>query len=426
VLDSLEMLAEVKDRSMRDEAADAERWSVPAQLARHTVTHLQCTPSMASLLLGQDEGRAALSGLEKLMIGGEAFPPSLAAELQSLTRAEIVNMYGPTETTIWSSTYHVNGDASTIPIGAPIANTQFYIVDRQLEPVPVGVPGELLIGGAGVVRGYFKREELTAERFIPNRYRANGGRLYRTGDLARYRADGIVEFLGRLDHQVKLRGHRIELGEIEALTSAQPGVREAVVIAREDVPGDKRLVAYVVAQPGETIDVVAVREALKAQMPDYMVPSTMMVLDAFPLTPNAKIDRKALPAPEQVAQSAVAAYVPAENELERTIAEIWQQILNVPRVGTQDNFFDIGGHSLLTVRVHARLRAAVDRPVSLTDLFRFPTIRSLARHLGASAPMISVVEESIDRADLRRQAMQRRRRGDTRGHDASSRQPEGR
>jgi acyl carrier protein len=185
-----------------------------------------------------------------------------------------------------------------------------------------------------------------------------------------------------------------------------------VVVAREDTPGDKRLVAYVVAEAGELIDQVAVREALKTQLPDYMVPSHVMVLEAFPLTPNAKIDRKALPAPEGVAASAGAqAFVSAENDLERTIAGIWQEILNVPRVGVQDNFFDIGGHSLLTVRVHARLRSAVDRQVSLTDLFRFPTIRSLAKHMGGGVATVNVVEESLDRAETRRQAMMRRRRG---------------
>ncbi|HEY7407080.1 MAG TPA: amino acid adenylation domain-containing protein [Gemmatimonadaceae bacterium] len=412
VLESLDMLANVRERSTRDEARDAEKWSVPAQLARHAVTHLQCTPSMASMLLAQDEARVALRSLEKLMIGGEAFPPTLATELQALTGAEIVNMYGPTETTIWSSTYHVNGDAGSIPIGQPIANTEFYIVDRNLQPVPIGVPGELLIGGAGVVRGYYNREELTAERFVRNPFRADGGRLYRTGDLARFRADGVVDFLGRIDHQVKIRGHRIELGEIEALVALQPGVREAVVVAREDSPGDKRLVAYVVANPGETIDQVSVREALKTQLPDYMVPSHVMVLESFPLTPNAKIDRKALPASESGASvTAAQTFVAADSDLERTIAAIWQEILNVPRVGVQDNFFDIGGHSLLTVRVHSRLRAAVDRPVSLTDLFRFPTIRSLAKHMGGGSATVSVVEESLDRAETRRQAMMRRRRG---------------
>ena len=249
---------------------------------------------------------------------------------------------------------------------------------------------------------------------MPNPFRANGSRLYRTGDLARYRADGVVDFLGRIDHQVKIRGHRIELGEIEAIVAAQPGVRDAVVVAREDTPGDKRLVAYVVAVPGESVDQVTVREALKTQLPDYMVPSHVMVLDAFPLTPNAKIDRKALPAPESAGTaSAAQTFVAADNDLERTIAGIWQEILNVPRVGVQDNFFDIGGHSLLTVRVHARLRGAVDRPVSLTDLFRFPTIRSLAKHMGGGVATVNVVEESLDRAETRRQAMMRRRRGAT-------------
>jgi hypothetical protein len=266
----------------------------------------------------------------------------------------------------------------------------------------------LLIGGAGVVRGYLKRPDLTAERFIPDPFSGNG-RLYRTGDLVKWRADGKLEFLGRLDHQVKIRGHRIELGEIEAELEQQLGVREVVVVAREDVPGDKRLVAYVVAGAGAKLDPATLRAAVGERLPEYMVPSHVVTLDQLPRTPNLKIDRKALPAPDHAALP-TQEYVQPASELEGVISEIWQEVLRVPKVGVHDNFFDIGGHSLLTVRVHAKLRGAIEQPVSITDLFRFPTVRSLAEHLGGGgAAAAAVTEQALSRAGARREAMQKRR-----------------
>jgi natural product biosynthesis luciferase-like monooxygenase protein/amino acid adenylation domain-containing protein len=412
VLDSLHELAELRERSNPGEG-ETEDYSLPAQVRRHQVTHLQCTPSMATMLIAQEETRAALGSLRTLMIGGEAFPAALAAELTAVTPAEIINMYGPTETTIWSSTHRVNGDAGPVSIGRPIANTTFQILDRNLQPVPLGVPGELYIGGDGVVRGYLNREELTAERFVPDP--AGAARLYRTGDVVRWREDGTVEFLGRVDHQVKIRGHRIELGEIEALLQEQPEVREAVVLAREDVPGDKRLVAYLVAQPGERIDRGRARQLLKDRLPEYMVPTHLLVLDDLPRTPNAKIDRKALPAPDQVAAAGAGPTeigLPPATEVESRIAGVWKEILRVPAVGRQDNFFDLGGNSLLTIRVHLKLREVLQREVPLTDLFRFPTVRALAEHLGdgtgAAAAVAPEAESGTDRAELRRQALRRR------------------
>jgi natural product biosynthesis luciferase-like monooxygenase protein/amino acid adenylation domain-containing protein len=416
VLDSLHELAELRERSNPGEAA-TEDYSLPAQIRRHEVTHLQCTPSMATLLIAQPETRAALGSLHTLMIGGEAFPAALAAELKAATPAEIINMYGPTETTIWSSTHRLNGDAGPVPIGRPIANTTFHILDRSRQPVPLGVPGELYIGGDGVVRGYLNREELTSERFVSDPFGA--GRLYRTGDLVRWREDGTVEFLGRTDHQVKIRGHRIELGEIEALLQEQPEVREAVVLAREDAPGDKRLVAYLVAQPGERIDQGRSRRLLKDRLPEYMVPGQFVVLDDLPRTPNAKIDRNALPSPEQVAPAEggpecaglPAAAEPA-TEIESRIAAVWKEILRIPSVGRQDNFFDLGGNSLLTIRVNMKLREVLQREIPLTDLFRFPTVRALAEQLGegpsAVGALVVEAEAGTDRAELRRQALRRR------------------
>jgi acyl carrier protein len=303
----------------------------------------------------------------------------------------------------------VNPAVSPVSLGRPIANTEFYVVDRAGHPVPVGVPGELLIGGAGVVRGYWQRPELTAERFVAHPVRREG-RVYRTGDLVRWRPDGRVEFLGRLDHQVKVRGHRIELGEIEAVLREQPGVRESVVIAREDVPGDKRLVGYVVLAAPEEGAEPRLRDALRARLPEWMVPQHVVVLEALPRTPNGKTDRKALPAPEAQA-AAAAVYVPPANDLETVLAEVWQAVLRRDQVGMQDNFFDIGGHSLLTVKVQAQLRERLRRVVPITDLFRFPTIRGLAAHLGADGQgaAAAVTEVAEARAQARRDALARRR-----------------
>jgi natural product biosynthesis luciferase-like monooxygenase protein len=263
VLQSLVYLNEVRDRANPSAAEAAAEYSIPAQIRKHRVTHMQGTPSMARMLAADAEGLDALRSLKKLMLGGEALPQALVAELAPVVQGDIINMYGPTETTVWSTTAPVSKRGEPITIGRPIANTEIYIVDRYLQPTPVGVPGELLIGGAGVVRGYLDRPELTAERFVKSPFSADPrARLYRTGDLARYRADGAIEFLGRIDHQVKLRGYRIELGEIEAVLGKHPGVRESVTVAREDTPGDQRLVAYVVANDAYQAEGGATTDAL--------------------------------------------------------------------------------------------------------------------------------------------------------------------
>ena len=389
-LEALPRLAEVLERSRGDRSDDAaeagvseEDHSVAAEIHRHGVTHLQCTPSMASLLLVDEGVEAAFKGLRKLMIGGEAFPPAIAQQLSTLVEGDVINMYGPTETTIWSSTHRLSDVGEAVPIGRPIANTDIFILDRHGELLPPGAMGELCIGGAGVVRGYHDRPELTAERFIADRVRGSGGRIYRTGDLARFGPDGVLEFHGRLDHQVKLRGYRIELGEIDACLGAHPGVREAAVVVREDVPGDRRLVGYYVPE-GETVPTEELRDHLKTTLPDYMVPSLFVTLGTFPLTPNRKIDRKAFPAPEAVESGSKMEYVAPSSELEETIVSVWREVLGVSRVGVDDNFFDIGGHSLLTIQVHKRLKDELARPLTLVDLFRFPTVGSLATHLSGA------------------------------------------
>jgi natural product biosynthesis luciferase-like monooxygenase protein len=405
VLEHLPHLNALRERSMPATTADA---SLADLMQRHRVTHLQCTPSLARVLTADDAARAGLAKLDCMMVGGEAFPPSLARDLAGLVRGKVMNMYGPTETTIWSTVHTVGRDESgVIALGKPLANQHVHILDSRLQPLPPGVPGELVIGGAGVVRGYWRRPDLTAERFVPDAI-GGGGRLYRTGDLARWRDDGILEFLGRLDHQVKVRGYRIELGEIEAALAEQPGVAQAVVTAREDQPGDARLVAYLVARPGAAaLDSAALRESLRSRLPEFMLPQAVVVLDEFPHTPNGKIDRKALPAPEASTTAAPSTgFVAPAGDLEAQIAAVWKDVLKLPQVGTRDNFFDLGGHSLLAVQAHRRLKDALQRELSITDIFRFPTIQSLAVYLAEGSA--AGAQQGSDRAQGRRAAMQRR------------------
>jgi natural product biosynthesis luciferase-like monooxygenase protein len=414
-LDRLRQIAVARNAHGDEAPASSGDYSIGAQIADRKATHLQCTPSMARMLLGEESSRRGLSNIKHIMIGGEAFPIALAKELASVmgSGGTITNMYGPTETTIWSSTQRVMPDVASIPIGKPIANTQLYVLDDHKRPVPVGVPGELYIGGDGVVRGYLHRPELTAERFVPDPFRVAAGhptaRMYRTGDLARFREDGVVEFLGRADFQVKIRGYRIELGEIETALGSHASVGEAVVVAREDTPGDQRIVGYVVAKAAPP-DTAELREYLRGKLPEYMVPAHIVVLERMPLTPNGKVDRKQLPAPDGGAgQSAKAEFVAPAGELEEQIAAAWRETLGLAKVGIQDNFFDLGGHSLLVVRLHRRLVGTLPKPVSLTDLYRFPTIGSLSEFLSAD-PTAAALGESADRAKLRREMLDRRRR----------------
>jgi hypothetical protein len=349
-----------------------------------------------------------------MLVGGEALPAELAAELARAVGGSLTNMYGPTETTVWSSTHAVergSAGSGTVPIGRPIANTRFHLLDERLQPLPIGVAGELCIAGDGVARGYLNRPELDAQRFVaePGAGRTGGSRMYRTGDLVRHRGDGVVEFLGRIDHQIKIRGHRVEPGEIEAALMDESA--EAVVVAREDEPGDQRLVAYLVPR-GAAPDASRLRERLKARLPEALVPSQFVFLERLPRNPNGKIDRGSLPAPE--ARPEAQCVLPA-GELESRLAEQWREVLALPQVGVaqvgvEDNFFDLGGHSLLIVRLHRRMSELTTKPVPLTDLFRFPTIRSLARHLAAESTS-EVVEEASLRGRRRRRAtpLQRRR-----------------
>jgi acyl carrier protein len=279
--------------------------------------------------------------------------------------------------TAFTLTGPVNRWSNLPPIGCPIDNTQIYILDSDLEPVPIGISGELYIGGDSLARGYLNRPELTAEKFIPNPFeKSTSARLYKTGDLSRYLPDGNIEFFGRIDHQVKIRGFRIELGEIESVLAQAPHVRETVVIAREDVPGDKRLVAYIIPhQQTPTTD--ELRRFLQDKLPEYMVPSAFVFLEALPLTPNGKVDRRSLPVPDQSRPSQSVKFVAPRTATEEILAEIWSQVLKLERVGIHDNFFELGGHSLLATQVISRLHKNLAVELPLRSLFEAPTVAEL-------------------------------------------------
>ena len=405
VLDHLPSLNRL--RMLANEPPDETECALPQLMARHGVTHLQCTPSLAHMLAADDATRQQLAALRRLMVGGEAFPPQLARDMDALVGGAVMNMYGPTETTIWSATHEFDSETDAPPLGRPLANQQIYILDSRLQPVRPGTPGELIIAGDGVVRGYLGRPELTAERFVAVPVVADG-RAYRTGDLARQRQDGTVEFLGRLDHQVKIRGYRIELGEIEAALADHSQVREVAVMPH-GAGSEARLIAYLVASGAAVPTPEMLRDHLRTRLPEFMIPASFVMLAALPRTPNGKMDRKALPEPDALmAEPQDDQFVEPANALQEQILSIWRDVLKVPRVGLRDNFFDLGGHSLLAVQVHRRLSAIAEQPLSLTDIFRFPTIAALSVHLSRSDGQPELAREGQDRARSRRAALQRR------------------
>ncbi|MCB9100063.1 MAG: amino acid adenylation domain-containing protein [Anaerolineales bacterium] len=360
----------------RATAADGKR--LAAELEQSGTTVMQATPATWRLLI--ESGWSGLASL-KILCGGEALPRDLANQLLDRCAA-LWNVYGPTETTIWSTTIQVQPGENAISIGRPIGNTQCYVLDAELQPAPIGVPGELHIGGDGLARGYLKRPELTNEKFIADPFRDKpGARLYKTGDLVHYRPDGTIEFLGRIDHQVKIRGFRIELGEIESVLTQHPAVHMAVVTDREDVPGDRRLVGYIIPNNGDEPKVSELRRFLGETLPAYMVPSNFVIMEAFPLTPNGKVNRRALPAPEVGRPELGVTYVAPETEIEQTIADLWKEALKVENVGIHDNFFDLGGHSLLLAQVHGKLQQQLGFDLPIVRLFQYPTISTLAKFL---------------------------------------------
>jgi acyl-coenzyme A synthetase/AMP-(fatty) acid ligase/acyl carrier protein len=360
------------------------------------------------MLLLNPQAKEAIGSLRVLLVGGEAFPLSLAEELAGVFEGKLLNMYGPTETTIWSASYEVRAAGQQVPIGRPVANTQLYILDRRLEPLPVGIQGELYIGGDGLARGYLNQPKLTAEKFIPDPFGGRAGaRLYHTGDTARYLPDGNVEFLGRADQQLKIRGYRIEPGEIESALAEHGAVQEAMLVARDDEEaGGVRLVAYLVT--GAPVTTGELRQFLKQKLPDYMIPTVFVTLDAMPLTPNGKIDRRALPAPS-ARRAESADYIAPQTDLERTIAGIWQDALQVERLSTHANFFDLGGHSLLMAQVHARLREVLQTEVPVIELFKYPTVNSLAKYFNGRQNRQPVALPTGDRVQKRKEMLNRRR-----------------
>ncbi|TJZ72934.1 non-ribosomal peptide synthetase [Chitiniphilus eburneus] len=410
-------------------------------IERHQITTLNFVPAMLQAFLAH-RGIEDRTRLRYVICGGEAMPAQTQREaLERLDGISLQNLYGPTETTIhvtqWTCRIdgggtrtqgrdagqgapsatgvapvseaersHVPGPGfATVPIGRPIHDTHTYVLDGDLNLVPQGVAGELYLGGLGLGRGYLGRPGLTAERFVADPF-GEGGRLYRTGDLVRWNGGGQLEYLGRIDHQVKIRGFRIELGEVEAQLLAQPGVREAVVVA-QDGPAGARLVGYVASHQGQSLDSTTLRAALAASLPDYMVPSVLMVLDALPLNPNGKVDRKALPVAEL---SASAGYAPPQGDIETALAAIWAELLGVARVGRHDNFFELGGHSLLLLAVLRRVEDTLARPVSVVELFQYPSIAALADFLqhggGLQAAALSQAEL---RAQRQRASMMQRK-----------------
>lgn len=369
-------------RQEAEQAAPVDMAAPVALLEASGADILQCTPSYARLLLQEPGGAQALRRVDKLLLGGEAVPPTLVDALFASGSRAIYNMYGPTETTVWSAVQALaprSGDQSSI--GAPIANTQLYVLDAFFEPVPYGVAGELYIGGDGVTRGYWTRPDITAERYLPDPFCATpGARMYRSGDKVRQMADGRMLFLGRLDNQLKIGGFRIEAGEVEAALNAHPDIAESAVMAQDDGHGNRRLAAYLVLKQDATADIGALREALKARLPHYMVPAVFSVLDAMPLTPNGKVDRKALPAIGAAAAPA-RVYIAPRTDTEARLARIWSELLKVEQVSADDNFFEIGGHSLLATQLNPRIRDEFQVELSIRFLFASPVVADIAMRI---------------------------------------------
>ncbi|MFP4120962.1 MAG: amino acid adenylation domain-containing protein [Coleofasciculus sp.] len=353
-------------------------------MTQNHISHLLSLPSLYLLLLEQAK-LEQLTSLRTVIVAGESCSKELVQRhLDLKLEASLFNEYGPTEGTVWSSVYHCQSPEirTQVPIGRPIANTQIYLLDAHLHPVPIGVVGELYISGDGLARGYLNQPEMTEQRFIPNPFsHESGGRLYKTGDLARYLPDGNIEFIGRIDNQVKIRGFRIELGEIETALNQHPGVRESVVLARDDVPGDKRLIAYIVPNRESVPTISQLRDFLKQTLPEYMIPSAFVWLKDLPLTPNGKVDRRGLPAPDQVRPEIAGVFVAPRTSVEEKLVKIWAELLKIERVGIHDNFFELGGHSLLTTQLLAKVRDTFQVDVSLRQLLELPTVAGLAENI---------------------------------------------
>ncbi len=372
-------------------------------LERQAISVLTIVPSALAVV-----PHAALPALKRIIVAGEPCPADLV--MRWAPGRHFFNAYGPTETTVWATLKECEANGQAPSIGGAILNTQIHILDSWQRPVPIGRPGEIYIGGVGLARGYLGRPELTAERFITH---PTLGRLYRTGDLARHLPDGQIEFLGRIDQQVKLRGFRIELGEIEAALRQHPSLRDAAALVREDTPGDARLVAYVVPQEHAAAQSdqfhEELRNHLRGQLPNYMVPTHFVTLNALPLMSNGKLDRRALPAPTQQPVTTNNALLMPQNSIEQTIAAIWRKALRIEHIGRHDNFFDLGGHSLLMGQIHGALQEQFAQPIALIDLFSYPTVSALAQFLGQHAQPSAPAQEEREREEQARAGRNRLR-----------------
>jgi amino acid adenylation domain-containing protein len=389
-----------------------------ACLDRNQVTVINIpTPYWHELVLSLAEAHVSLpSSLRLVIIGNERLQSErLALWMQGINaKLPLIHAYGATETTITSLLYHVpperkGQNSSELPIGKPIANTAVYLLDRRQQPVPIGVPGEIFIGGDGLARGYVNQMALTAERFVPHPFsQSPGARLYRTGDIGRWRPDGVVEFIGRVDEQVKVRGYRIELREVEEAVLEYTGVREAIVIAHEDQRGEKSLIAYLARNQHHFFIPTEMRSFLRERLPEYMMPSAFVLLDSLPRKPNGKVDRQALPEPKRQSLETGQTYHAPQTEVERVITAVWQEILRIEKVGTNENFFDLGGHSLLMVRVHSKLGQLLHKELSIVDMFRYPTVGSLGKYLSQKQAQ-TPFQHVLDRASRQKQAFERQR-----------------
>jgi len=381
-------------------------------IRKHGVTTLWLTAGFFHLMV--EQRLEDLRPIRQLLAGGDVLSPRhVQTVLENLPDCRLINGYGPTENTTFTCCHTMRSGErvpETVPIGRPISNTQVYILDEEMRPLGPGKTGELYAGGDGVARGYLNDPRATAEKFLPNPFaEREGERMYRTDDLARWREDGVVEFLGRIDNQVKILGHRIEPGEVETVLQMNPGVSQVCVVAHAEENGSKQLVAYFVPASGAAPSSADLRTFLSGKLPQYMIPAQFISLASFPLSPNGKVDRAALPAREVTAGGNTPAEAPS-TELEHTLVELWQRILRVERVGLDDNFFDLGGDSLMIVAAHSNLQKTFEAEIPVTDLFEFTTIRTLARHLGEQTPSRPSFSEVQLQGQKQREAFARQRR----------------
>jgi acyl-CoA synthetase (AMP-forming)/AMP-acid ligase II len=386
VLEGLERLAELKlsTNSQRRSAAS----SIADEIREHAVSHLQCTPSLASALLADADTRAAMRHVRTMLVGGEPLTAELAGELRKVVGGRVLNMYGPTETTVWS-TADLVGDDTGVTLGRPLDNTRVWVLNDRLEPLPVGAAGEIVIGGQGVARGYWNRPDLTAARFVPDPFEATRGLVYRTGDIGRFLADGRLEFLGRRDRQVKIRGMRAELEEIERVLASHPDVGEAAVVSTLGPDGSIRLDAFCTSSNSK-LDLDELREFARGHLPEPMVPATVTLVDALPKTIGGKVDHTSLRVALWVPNSAV----PPDGPIEAALQYLWCELLRAPSVGVEDDFFDVGGHSLLAVQLCSRIRDTLKIDLPLRILFEERTIRRLSRAL----PLLETTPGVTERA----------------------------